>query len=91
MQPNIDVDAERNGMMLTSETAWLIFFEDQGMRPECYSGTGAEEAARRRFHVLSMSWSCHLFKRVEPIRYRVSVLDSDGPNYSKDDHEDAIV
>lgn len=44
------------------EPSWLIFFEDQDMRPEFFTD---ESAAKARMAVLSQSWSCHLFVAID--------------------------
>lgn len=68
---------------------WILFFEDQDMRPEHFGGTGAREAAIKRYIQASTQWSCHLFQKME-IESRSATpghlsTDADGPNYSKED------
>lgn len=41
---------------------WLIYFEDDEMRPEVFTGDGAESAARKRFAALDQAWNVILFK-----------------------------
>jgi hypothetical protein len=45
------------------QDVWLIYFEDQQVPAEIYSGDDAEVNARERFGILSSSWSCHLFRK----------------------------
>lgn len=44
--------------------AWLILYEDADQKHELFSGCGATDAAHSRFEQLSITWSCHLFRRV---------------------------
>lgn len=41
--------------------AWLILYDDQDVKPEIFSGEGAEAAAKYRFRQLSTNWNAHLF------------------------------
>lgn len=45
--------------------AWIIWFEDEDVAPEIFSGHGATEAAGKRFAMVRSNWNCHLFQRVE--------------------------
>ena len=45
--------------------AWLIFFEDDEVKDEVFSGEGAEDAARYRLEQCKMNWACHLFQEVD--------------------------
>ncbi len=42
-------------------TYWLIYYEDQGVKPELFTD---ESAAREHFALRLESWNCHLFKQV---------------------------
>ena len=50
----------------SDEEVWLIWYEDQDRKPELFSGCGATEAAKRRYEQLSITWNCHLFRKVSP-------------------------
>lgn len=41
---------------------WLIFFADASMKPEYFTGLGAERAARERYKQLLGNWNCRLFR-----------------------------
>lgn len=43
---------------------WIIYYDDRDREIELLSGCGATEAARRRYEQLSVTWNCHLFRRV---------------------------
>jgi hypothetical protein len=47
-----------------AESAWLIYFHDADIRPEVFTGEGAEAAARRRFADLRQSWTVDLFQQL---------------------------
>ena len=44
--------------------AWLIYFEDVDVRPEIFTGEGAEQAARHAYKRALTNWNCHLFQKV---------------------------
>lgn len=46
-------------------SAWLILFDDAEVKPEVFTGNGAERAARERFKALSDNWNAHLFALAE--------------------------
>lgn len=43
------------------ELAWLLWYEDNSVEPEVFSGLGAEKAARARFESARQNWTCRLF------------------------------
>lgn len=43
------------------ERHYLIYFEDQDVKPEIFT---SQEAAIARFNQLDINWNCHLFERV---------------------------
>jgi hypothetical protein len=47
---------------LEAQVDWAIIFDDKDRQSEFFTD---HKMAMTRFDVLSMSWSCHLFKRVE--------------------------
>jgi hypothetical protein len=42
---------------------WLIYFEDQGIKPEVFTD---ERAAKERYHDLLPNWNVHLFMECNP-------------------------
>lgn len=46
-------------------TVFAILYEEHGKPPELFIGSGAEDAARRRFGVARDHWSCHLMQEIE--------------------------
>ncbi len=59
---------------------WLIFFEEDGKEPELFL---TEDAARKRFADLRVSWNCHLFRNVQTCSPALRVADTKG-NYIHD-------
>jgi hypothetical protein len=51
---------------ISRECAWLIYFDDRDMPPEIFTGCGAEDAAHKRFKMVSGNWNCTLFQSVSP-------------------------
>ena len=43
---------------------WMIVYDDAEVRAERFSGSGATEAAHRRFDQVKTGYNCHLFVRV---------------------------
>lgn len=43
---------------------WLIYFEDDSMKPRIYA---SEEIAREQHRIFLLNWSCHLFSSVSAI------------------------
>ncbi|HEY8037958.1 MAG TPA: hypothetical protein VIF37_20485, partial [Methylobacter sp.] len=48
-------------VQLEAQVDWAIIFDDKDRQSEFFTD---HKMAMTRFDVLSMSWSCHLFKRV---------------------------
>jgi hypothetical protein len=49
--------------------AFVIHYADVDRRPEHFAGHGAEEAARKRFEQLAMSWTCRLYECIAATGY----------------------
>lgn len=44
---------------------WIIWYHDTDVAPEIFAGYGAEEAARKRFTIAKLNWSCILLREVD--------------------------
>ncbi len=49
----------------TNRSWWVIYFDDADRKPEVFGGEGAENAAKRRYEQISISWNAHLFVKVD--------------------------
>jgi hypothetical protein len=48
------------------EGPYIIYYEDQDVRPEIFMGAGARIAAEQRYTTAKHQWACHLFAKVVP-------------------------
>jgi hypothetical protein len=60
--------------MSKDESVWIIVYEDQDVRPEFFSGEGAEVAAKHLFKERLLKWSCHLFVSANIIEQQAKEL-----------------
>jgi DNA repair exonuclease SbcCD ATPase subunit len=60
--------------MSKDESVWIIVYEDQDVKPEFFSGEGAEVAAKHLFKERLLKWSCHLFVSANIIEQQAKEL-----------------
>lgn len=60
--------------MSKDEIVWIIVYEDQDVKPEFFSGQGAELAAKHLFKERLLKWSCHLFVSAQLIEQQAKDL-----------------